>query len=1079
MKADEVRHQPWFEYAGAAAFVLLALTCQYVVDARTNDAHTGFEFSTLAVLAAARLFKLGPSLSAAALAVVGQVVLFLDPLWLHTTVSIGDVVEWALFAAIAALICLLVDRLKGARLTNERTVKELVASDRARELSEHRLDAGLTAIGDPILILLPVRAAGPSGLADAGPVEDFAIEYENHDAAMLHVGGAPARAQHVGQRLSLVGPVHARSGLVRLYAEAYGKVGDGPVEQELALPADDGGTRHVEVRAHRSGEGVVVQWRDVTARRRAEASRAISEGRYRTLVQSIGAIVWNTGADGRFGNAMPGWAAFTGQTPEQSVGLGWLAAIHPDDRARCDRAWRDALASGRSFEVERRVRRADGAYRHMITRAVPIRDGGRSVGPVHEWLGVDTDVTERKQADAIIADNERQLRRVLNALFSFVTVTTPDGTVIGANDAPLRAAGLSAADVIGKKLWDCAWWYGMPEIVDRVREWIGRAAAGEIVRQDIPMRLGADEQIIVDFMIAPMRDEQGTITHLIPSAVDVSDRHRAQAELAERERRFRRLYESNLIGIAFYDNDAAIAEANAAMRAILGLDDVDASDAAAAESSTIPWMPVSAPEWAEVDRLQRERLDREGRCGPFEKEYLRPDGSRVPVLVAAARIDGDRPGAGVAFAMDLTRIKRVEDALRRTEASLRAVNESLEQRIRERTAEVQQRSDQLRALALQMTEAESRERKRLAQLLHDHFQQLVSAAKLKVGLLRRRLGEDSPLHETIVQAEQLLAETIDASRSLATELSPPVLHDAGLEPALDWLARRVERDHNLLVDVRVDPGCEPDNEQVRTILFECAKELLFNVHKHSGADRATLSVTMPSPGLIQLSVADQGSGFDPFLVEVKPKPDGSFGLFSIKERLSLLGGIVRVRSHAGSGTQVLLTVPVATRADSANTGGPASPHDSVVGLAVDGVPTVRVLVADDHRLFREGLISLIGQESFVDVVGQANDGQEAVEMAHALKPDILICDITMPKLNGVQVTSQLHREMPELKIIGLSMHERDDMATAMRDAGAVAYCTKGGPTETLLGVLRGVAGSSMNPHATSPTNATAPEAPAV
>ena len=1053
MTADEVRHQPWFEFAGGATFVLLALTCQNFVDGRTN-VHTGFEFSTLAVLAAARLFKLGPALFAAGLAAVGQVLLFLDPQWVWSAITVGDTVEWMLFAAIAALMCLLVDRLKGARLANERSVKELVASDRARALSEHRLDAGLTAIGDPILILRPVR--------DGDAIVDFAVEYENHDAAKLHVGGASARADHVGKALAAIGPLHARSGLIALYSEAHAKVGDGPVERELELRADDGGARHVEVRAHRLGEGVVVQWRDVTARRSAESSRAISEGRYRTLVQSIGAIVWNAGADGRFSASMPGWAAFTGQAPDQFAGLGWLGAIHPDDRGRVERVWRDALASGGSFEVERRVRRADGAYRHMIARAVPIREGGRADGAVHEWLGVDTDLTERKQADAIIADNERQLRRVLNALFSFVTVTTPDGTVIGANDAPLRAAGLTANDVIGKKLWDCAWWFQMPDDAGHVRAWIARAAAGEIVRQDMPMRLGENERIIVDFMIAPMRDEQGTITHLIPSAVDVSDRHRAQAELAERERRFRRLYESNLIGIAFYDSDARAAEANAAMRGILGLDESDATDAAAESSATIAWQPVTAPEWAEVDALQRERLQREGRCGPFEKEYLRPDGSRVPVLVAFAQIDGDRPGAGVAFAMDLTRIKKVEEALRRTEASLRAVNESLEQRIRERTAEVQDRSNQLRALALDITEAESRERKRLAQLLHDHFQQLASAAKLKVGLIRRRLGEDSPLHETILQAEALLSETIDASRSLATELSPPVLHDAGLEPALEWLARRMERDHELLVDVRVEPGCEPDNEQVRTILFECAKELLFNVHKHSGADRATLAVSMPSPGLLQLSVSDQGSGFDPFMVEVKPKPDGSFGLFSIKERLSLLGGIVRVRSHAGGGTQVLLTVPVATRADSAGTGGPAAPHDSVVGLAVDGVPTVRVLVADDHRLFREGLISLIGQESFVDVVGQANDGQEAVEMAHALKPDILICDITMPKLNGVQVTQQLSREMPELKIIGLSMHERDDMATAMRDAGAVAYCTKGGPTETLLGVLRGVAGSPAN-----------------
>ena len=136
------------------------------------------------------------------------------------------------------------------------------------------------------------------------------------------------------------------------------------------------------------------------------------------------------------------------------------------------------------------------------------------------------------------------------------------------------------------------------------------------------------------------------------------------------------------------------------------------------------------------------------------------------------------------------------------------------------------------------------------------------------------------------------------------------LHDAGLEPALDWLSRRMEKDGKLIVDVRFDPGCEPASEQVRTIIFECARELLVNVVKHAGADRAELAVTMPQPGLLQLSVTDPGRGFDPFLVEVKPNADGTFGLFSMKERLALLGGLVRVRSHAGSGTTVLLTVPV-------------------------------------------------------------------------------------------------------------------------------------------------------------------------
>lgn len=383
-------------------------------------------------------------------------------------------------------------------------------------------------------------------------------------------------------------------------------------------------------------------------------------------------------------------------------------------------------------------------------------------------------------------------------------------------------------------------------------------------------------------------------------------------------------------------------------------------------------------------------------------------------------------------------------------------NESLEHRIQERTLELQHRSDQLRALALDLTETESRERKRLAQLLHDHFQQLVSAAKLKVGIVRRKLTDES-LIETVRQVESLLEETINASRNLATELSPPVLHDAGLGPALEWLARRMERDHNLAVTLSVGENTEPDNEQVRVIVFECARELLFNVVKHAKATEATLTLSMAAEGLLQIAVADQGQGFDAHALEMKAKPDGSFGLFSIKERLGLLGGLVKVRSQSGQGTTVTMTVPVTVKRETTSTAA-GTLFESTAGEVPTGrVPDVRVMVADDHKLFREGLISLLSQESFVHIVGQANDGEEAVALARELKPDILIIDVTMPKLNGVQVTAQVMRELPQTKVIGLSMHERDDMANAMRDAGAAAYCSKGGPTEALLNVLRGVA----------------------
>jgi DNA-binding NarL/FixJ family response regulator len=126
----------------------------------------------------------------------------------------------------------------------------------------------------------------------------------------------------------------------------------------------------------------------------------------------------------------------------------------------------------------------------------------------------------------------------------------------------------------------------------------------------------------------------------------------------------------------------------------------------------------------------------------------------------------------------------------------------------------------------------------------------------------------------------------------------------------------------------------------------------------------------------------------------------------------------------------------------------------------------RILVADDHKLFRESLVSLLEQKPYLTIVGEAGDGQEAIDMARKLCPDIMIVDVTMPRLNGVQVTSTLSREFPRMKIIGLSMHESQDLASAMRNAGAMAYCVKNAPVESLINILRTAAlATSVPPSA--------------
>lgn len=374
------------------------------------------------------------------------------------------------------------------------------------------------------------------------------------------------------------------------------------------------------------------------------------------------------------------------------------------------------------------------------------------------------------------------------------------------------------------------------------------------------------------------------------------------------------------------------------------------------------------------------------------------------------------------------------------------------------TAEADSRAEQFRELALALADAEARERKRLARALHDDFQQLLSAAKLRAGILRRSTPDDK-LQTDATHVEQLLEAAIAASRSLTSELNPPVLYDAGLTPAIEAMVRSLQQQHALRITTHCHPGADPEAEPVRVLLFEAVRELLHNVLRHAGASAAAIRTGLSTDGKVEIEVEDDGKGFDPTRLVFDPsRQKRPFGLLEISERLRWLGGSMQIDSRIGVGTTVRLTVPAALRPPCATTDSGAAPRPETELVVRPPQDTesrpARILVADDHAMFREGLISLLSHEPQFEVVGEAADGQQAVNLARTLKPDILLVDLSMPKMNGLEVTNQLSREMPQLQIVGLSMHERLDMAAAMRSAGATAYLTKDGSSEVLLGVLR-------------------------
>lgn len=114
----------------------------------------------------------------------------------------------------------------------------------------------------------------------------------------------------------------------------------------------------------------------------------------------------------------------------------------------------------------------------------------------------------------------------------------------------------------------------------------------------------------------------------------------------------------------------------------------------------------------------------------------------------------------------------------------------------------------------------------------------------------------------------------------------------------------------------------------------------------------------------------------------------------------------------------------------------------------------RVLIVDDHQIMREGLAGLMRFEPDIEVVGEAADGEQAIALSARLKPEVVIMDVNLGKMSGIEAMKAILAGDAQIKIIGLSMYADPDVAAAMRDAGAVTYLTKGGPSEELAMAIR-------------------------
>ena len=464
--------------------------------------------------------------------------------------------------------------------------------------------------------------------------------------------------------------------------------------------------------------------------------------------------------------------------------------------------------------------------------------------------------------------------------------------------------------------------------------------------------------------------------------------------------------------------------------------------------SSITGMPACGGEpWNEGRNVIKDVIA--GRTLQGLEVTLQVANRNVPLLLSGRPLqDEDENTIGAIITMvDITERKKAEQ-------TLKDLNDSLEHRIVDRTRDLLSYQKHLREMTSELVVTEQRERRRLANELHDYLAQLLVVCRMKLAQLNRE-GWNPDLKTNIEDIDKILTDSLEYTRTLIAELSPSILYELGIVPALVWLGGQFER-HDLHVHIQEEEKNIPLSEDHAIFLFQSVRELLFNILKHADTKHATISLKKTAPHELQVKVEDAGSGFHLSNESHDFARPGKFGLFSIRERVEALGGRIQIESKLGKGTCITLHVPYGSlppselsdiRSGSLTSMG----SQSSITTRKKGI---RILLVDDHALVRQGMRGLLEVQPDFQVVGEAQNGLEAIEHTRTLHPDIIVMDVNMPKMNGIESTRSIVREFPSMPIIGLSVQEDKQVRELMLEAGAAMYLTKNGIASQLVDGIR-------------------------
>lgn len=367
----------------------------------------------------------------------------------------------------------------------------------------------------------------------------------------------------------------------------------------------------------------------------------------------------------------------------------------------------------------------------------------------------------------------------------------------------------------------------------------------------------------------------------------------------------------------------------------------------------------------------------------------------------------------------------------------------------------------LRQLSSRLLQLQDDERRHIARDLHDITGQNLAVQSIALSqiLNSKTVQLDGTTRQTLSECAALTRQVGEEIRTLSYLLHPPLLDELGLASAVKWYAQGFQLRTGIALEVDISPDFSRLPPEAEVTLFRVIQESLTNVHRYSGSPKAYVSLrTMGDE--IKVQVGDFGKGMR---TDVLKSPHGAdaplgVGIQGMKERMRQLSGRLDIASRPHEGTLVTATLPLSGLAALAGefvTADQPRLSREVEGAHVESPSErKRILIADDHEVLRRGLRTMLQFETQWEICGEAADGQEAVDKAGELTPDLVIMDINLPTLNGLAAVRQILRHRPETKILVFTVHDSDQTIHEIIASGAHGYLSKAKGGQDLVSVIK-------------------------